>query len=332
MKKICVTGASGFIAMRIIADLIGSNYAVRGTLRNLDRSMAIQSDIEKHLGRSISIDFVQADLTDDQGWERAFKDCDAIMHVACPFPAKPFKDAKDMMEPAIDGTIRVLKAALNQNVKRVIMTSSNAAIWYGNFDTNHYDDSTWTNIEHSHIDDYTKAKAIAEQKAWEFAKSHPQLQLTSINPSVVWGPGIGNHLNSTSISLFKMVLKKEMPMLPNMKVPFVDIRDVVKIHCNALENDASIGKRFLVTSDPAWMIDVSNTVRSLGYDTPKKVAPNFMIKLMSNFDKSAKSLIPLLGHDYYLDPANARDVFGFLPTPFETTFKDTADYINACLA
>ncbi len=166
MKTICVTGAGGFVSMAIIADLIKRGYHVRGTLRNMQQQNQIITDLTNYLNMSVNIDFVHTDLTKDDGWEDAFKDCDAIMHVACPFPAKPFKNSNDMMEPAIDGTIRVLKAAVNQNVNRVILTSSNAAIWYGNFDSNQYDDATWTNINHPAIDDYTKAKAIAEKKAW----------------------------------------------------------------------------------------------------------------------------------------------------------------------
>ena len=331
MKNICVTGASGFVAMALISELVKKGHIVTGTLRDLSSAKQIKTDIESHLGQSVEINFVKADLTKDDGWVDAFKDCDAVMHIASPFPAKTPKNPDDVLIPAIQGTKRVLKKALESKVNRVIMTSSNAAIWFGNFDQTHYNHETWTNVDHKAIDTYTKSKTLAEKAAWAFVKENPELKLTSINPSVVWGPGVGNHLNKTSIGFFKMLVKKEMPVVPNMKVPFVDIRDVVKMHINALENDKSIGKRFLVTNDPEWMIDFCNHIRYIGYEAPNKVAPNLMMKIISFLDSSMKPSIPMLGHDYHLNTDQSKKILGFEPTANETLIKDTVAYLDKYL-
>lgn len=331
MKKICVTGASGYLAMSLISELIKKGYSVKGTLRNLETAKQIKADIEAHLGQSAELDFVKVDLTKDDGWLDAFQGCDAIMHTASPFPAKPPKNPDDNLIPAIEGTQRVLQKALEANVNRVIITSSNAAIWFGNFEQTHYDHETWTNIDHKAIDSYTKSKTVAEKTAWALAEKNPKLKLTAINPSVIWGPGVGNHLNKTSIGFFKMLVKKEMPVVPNMKVPFVDIRDVVKMHINALENDKSIGKRFLVTNDPEWMIDFCNHIRDIGYEAPNKVAPNLMMKIISFLDSSMKPTIPMLGLDYHLNTDQSKKILGFEPTANETLIKDTVAYLDKYL-
>ena len=331
MKKICVTGAAGFVAMATIAELIKDGYKVKGTLRNTNQSSQVKTDLEEHLNKTIDIDFIKADLTQDEGWDEAVSGCDAIMHVASPFPAKAPKNSDDILIPAIGGTTRVLNAAAQSGIDRVVMTSSNAAIWFGNFNETHYDESTWSNINHNGIDDYTKSKTLAEKKAWELAEQNQQIKLTSINPSVVWGPGIGNHLKSTSLGLFKMIIKKEMPVVPNMKIPFVDIRDVAKMHVSALKVDDAVGKRFLITNEPAWMINFCNQVRDLGYEAPNKVAPNFMMKLISLVDSSMKPTIPMLGHDYFLNTYQAREILDFDPIPVETTIRDTASYLEKYL-
>ena len=331
MKKVCVTGAAGYVAMATIAELIKGGYTIKGTLRNMSDADQVKADLEAHLNQTVDIDFVHADLTKDEGWEDAVSGSDAIMHIASPFPAKQPKNPDDVLIPAIEGTKRVLNAALKANVNRVIMTSSNAAVWFGNFDETQYSHETWTNVDHKAIDTYTKSKTLAEKAAWDFVKEHPQLKLTAINPSVVWGPGIGNHLNKTSIGFFKMIVKKEMPVVPNMKIPFVDLRDVVKMHINALENDEAIGKRFLLSNEPEWMIKFCNQVRDIGYEAPDKVAPNFMMKIISLLDSSMKPSIPMLGHDYFLNTDQTKTILGFSPTSTDTMIRDTVAYLDKYL-
>ena len=328
MKKILVTGANGYIAKHIILDLYKKNYSVIGTVRNLEYANTIKNDIETHLGRPIDIEFVKADLNSDNGWEDAVINCEAILHTASPFPSKRPKNENDLIIPAKEGTIRVLKAALNHSIKRVIITSSNAAVYDGNRHITEFDENIWTNINAKGVSAYTKSKTIAEKSAWEFVSDNPGLKLSTINPVLVWGPGIGSHLSSASLKIFKMIIKREMPMIPRMKVPLVDVRDVAKAHISALENDQSIGKRFLICEDTHWMKNIGMKMKSMGYNAPTRVSPDFLIKLLSLFDATLKEAVNKLGYDYSINCNQAHSILDFNPIKLEDTIEDTHNYLN----
>ena len=328
MKKILVTGSNGFIAKHVILELYKKNYSVIGTVRNLDYSDTIKNDIETHLGKSIDIEFIKADLNSDGGWEDAVEHSEAILHTASPFPSKRPKDENDLINPAKEGTLRVLKAALKNSVKRVIITSSNAAVYDGNKHITEFNENIWTNINAKGVSAYTKSKTIAEKSAWEFVSDNPEIQLSTINPVLVWGPGIGNHLSSASLNIFKMLMRREMPMIPRMKAPLVDVRDVAKAHIRALENDQSIGKRFLICEDTHWMKDISMKMKSMGYNAPIKVAPDFLIKLLSLFDPKLKEAVNKLGYDYSINCNQAHSILDFNPIKLEKTIEDTHNYLN----
>ena len=329
MKKVLVTGASSFIAKHCLSELILSGYKTKGTLRSINKADQIKKDLEHHLEQSINIEFSQADLCSDNGWDHAVEGCDIVMHVASPFTFKQPKDENDMIVPAKEGTLRVLNAAKKAAVHRIILTSSNAAIWFGNFDIKEYNETNWTNINHNLIDPYTKSKTMAENAAWDFVQKNEEMQLTAINPVAVWGPGIGDHLHATSLTYFKMIMKNEIPGVPRMKIPIVDVRDVAKMHVKSLETEAAIGKRFLLSEKEYWFLDIANELRFLGYNTPKRQIPNFMVKLMSIFDETMKPSIPYLGFDYRLITDQAKEILGFNPIDHNKTLKDTAEYIDS---
>ncbi len=328
MKKILVTGASGYIAKHCIAELIYGGYNVKGTVRDLQKARTVKNDLENHLNRKIEIDFAETTLDDTNGWDEAVEGCDAVMHVASPFPRRYIKNEDDLIIPAKEGTLNVLNAAKNAGIERIIITSSNAAISYGHGNKDNFDEKCWTNIDSDSITAYTKSKTIAEKSAWDFVSKNSEIRLTVINPVLVWGPGIGNHLHSSSLTIYKMLLKKEQPMVPKIIIPTVDVRDVAKMHISALNRDESIGKRFLISENTYWMKDISQCLKDLGYNAPTIQAPDFLIKLMAKFDKSLVAALPHLGFKYSLDTKQAKKILGFNPISLRDTCKDTADYLS----
>ena len=331
MKKILVTGASGYIAKHCVAELIKEGYSVKGTVRDLRKGDVLKTDLKNYLNQDIDIKFVETTLDHDNGWEEAVKDCDGILHVASPFPRKYIENENDLIIPAKEGTRRVLNAAKNSGIERVVMTSSNAAISYGHNNIEEYDESHWTNIDSESVTAYTKSKTIAERFAWDFVLENSEIKLTTINPVLVWGPGIGNHLQSSSLAIYKMLFKKEQPMVPKIIIPIVDVRDVAKMHISALKTDDSIGKRFLLSENTYWMKDISQCLKDLGYNAPTMEAPDFLIKLMAKFDKSLVAALPHLGFRFTLNTNQAKQILGFNPIPLKDTCRDTADYLSSLL-
>ena len=328
MKKVLVTGSNGYIAKHIILELYKRNYSVRGTVRDLNYAHIIQSDIEKHLGRKIDIEFVEANLNLDAGWENAVENCEAILHTASPFPLEKPKNEDDLILPAKEGTLRVFNAALSKSINRIIVTSSSAAVYDGNKKITSFDENIWTNIHTRGVSAYTKSKTIAEKSAWDFVSKHPIIQLSTINPVLVWGPGIGNHLSSASLNIFKMLMKREMPMIPRIKVPLVDVRDVAKAHVDAIELNDSIGKRFLLCENTYWMRDISYKMNSLGYNAPTVVAPDFLIKFLALFNNTLKEAARKLKYDYCINSNQAKAILGFNPIEIKKTLQDTHNYLN----
>ena len=210
MKNILVTGGTSYIGKHVIAQLIDKNYSVRTTVRDKSKSDEIKSDIEKHLGKEVSLDVHVADLLKDDGWDGAIKGCDAIIHVAGPFPVGYDGGEKELTGPHEDGAMRVFRLAKEHGIKRIILTSSVASIWMDSTieDTVRYiDESNWTNLDDDSIDAYTKGKALKEKAAWDFIEKNDSIKLTTILPSVVLGPGIGKPVRRGSMELFMMFSK-----------------------------------------------------------------------------------------------------------------------------
>ncbi len=328
MKKILVTGANGFIAKHIILELLKKNYKVKGTVRNLSYSNTIESDIKKHFNSNFDIEFCKASLDSEMGWNEAVSGCDVILHTASPFPQKKPKNEIDLINPAKEGTLRVLNAAQQNSVERVIITSSNAAVYDGNKHITEFDEKNWTNIDANGVSAYTKSKTIAEKAAWDFVSKNSSIKLSTINPVLVWGPALGNHSNSTSLIICRMLMNKEMPMIPRMKVPLVDVRDVAKAHVSSIENNNSIGNRFLLCENTYWMKDISLKMKKMGYNSPIIVAPDFLIKFLSNFDSTLKEASSKLGYNYSIKSNLAKNILGFDPIKVEKTIEDTCIYLK----
>ena len=329
MLKVLVTGGSSYIGMHCLAQLIEKGYDVKTTVRSNKKADLVKSDLEKHLNKSIEIDVSMADLLKDDGWDDAVKGVDAIFHVAGPYPLNAEGDEQDHIKPHVEGTLRVLNAAKKHSINRVILTSSAATVWMGVPGDEDLDETKWTDVNRENVPPYQKGKTLGEKAAWDFAKLNKEIQLTSILPQLVFGPGIGDHLDATSMKMFNMIAKKEMPVAPKMKAGLVDVRDVAKMHIAALENDESVGRRFIVCSQPYWFKEIGQKFIDLGYKGPTFEPPNFLIKLLSNVDKTLKNILPVLGLDFRFDLEPSKKILGYKPIPLDKTISDQGEYLRS---
>mgnify|MGYP001245462225 FL=1 len=331
MKNILVTGGTSYIGKHVIAQLIEKDYSVRTTVRDKSKVEEIKSDIEKYLNKQISLDVHIADLLNDDGWEDALKGCNAIIHVAGPFPMSYEGGEKELTGPHQDGAMRVFRFAKDLGINRIVLTSSVASIWNDSTveDTVRYiDETSWSNLNDDNLDAYTKGKALKEKAAWDFVAENDSIKLTTILPSVVLGPGIGSPVRRGSMEYMLMLINKEMPVAPPLKHGIVDVRDVAKIHIDALENDESIGKRVIITENTYWVRELSEMLNKHGHNAPTFTPPVFLVKFLANFDKTIKPVKPLLGVDISFNTEVAKSVLKYDPIPIEKTIEDTCNFLS----
>ena len=331
MKNILVTGGTSYIGKHVIAQLIEKDYSVRTTVRDKSKVEEIKSDIEKYLNKQISLDVHIADLLNDVGWKDAVEGCDAIIHVAGPFPMSYEGGEKELTGPHQDGAMRVFRFAKDLGINRIVLTSSVASIWNDSTveDTVRYiDETSWSNLNDENLDAYTKGKALKEKAAWDFVAKNDSIKLTTILPSVVLGPGIGSPVRRGSMEYMLMLINKELPVAPPLKHGIVDVRDVAKIHIDALENDESIGKRVIITENTYWVRELSEMLNKHGHKAPTFTPPVFLVKFLANFDKTIKPVKPLLGVDISFNTEVAKSVLKYDPIPIEKTIEDTCEFLS----
>jgi dihydroflavonol-4-reductase len=336
MTKVLLTGASGYIGKHITLQLLNQGYEVRASVRSLSKSSEVRDAVAPHLSDSSNLDsrlmFVELDLEKDSGWDAALKGIDVLMHTASPFPLASPKDENELIRPAVDGTLRALRAAKNAGVKRVILTSSVAAI-YGRelpSGTSAYDETMWTDVEHpvGRLA-YTKSKTLAEQAAWNFIKSKAaEIALTTINPVLVLGAPLDKNFGS-SISLVERVLKGSDPMLPDLKFAIVDVRDVARMHVDSIKNENTKGERLIASSETRSFIEIAKLLKSTYPKSKVKTAqaPTLIIRLLSLFDGSIKSILPQLGKPMNVSGEKAKRLLNIKFIPADVTIKESADYL-----
>ena len=331
MKKVLVTGGTSYIGKHCIAQLLEKNYDVSTTIRDINKSSEIKSDIEKFLKKPIELKFFEADLLKDDGWDDVIKSCDAIIHVAGPFPVNYDGKEEDLTHPHENGTMRIFKYANKNGVNRIILTSSVASVWMdSDLDLlTYFDEKNWTDLSNKNLDAYSKGKTLKEKAAWDYVSKNDSIKLTSILPSVVLGPGIGSPVIRGSLEFFQMLINKEMPVAPPFKVGLVDVRDVAKMHIAALENDKSIGKRIIVSENTYWVKDFCKMLNDLGHNAPTFSPPVFLVKFMANFDNTIKPIKSLLGLDLNFNIDPAKTILNYQPISIEKTIKDTSDYLKS---
>jgi dihydroflavonol-4-reductase len=336
MTKVLLTGASGYIGKHITLQLLNQGYEVRASVRNLSKTSEVRDAVAPHVLDSSNLDsrltFVELDLEKDAGWSDALKGIDVLMHTASPFPLASPKDENELIRPAVEGTLRALRAAKSAGVKRVILTSSVAAI-YGRelpAGVDAYDETMWTDVNHPvGRQAYTKSKCLAEQAAWDFIKSDaPEIALTTINPVLVIGAPLDKNFGS-SISLVERVLQGKDPMLPDLKFALVDVRDVATMHVAAIKNDSTKGERLIASSETRSFIEIAKLMKSNYPKSKVKTgqAPTILMRLLSLFDGSIKAILPQLGKPMNVNNTKAQRLLGIKFIPADVSLKESADYL-----
>ena len=325
MKTVLVTGASGFVAKHIVRELLEQGYTVRASTRSEKR----QAEIDRLFPDAL-IDHVRLDLTSDNGWADALVGVDVLMHTASPFPGEPPKDPEELIGPAVDGTLRALKAARSAGVERVILTSSVAAVFK---DPNAaaaptINESNWTDAKGENVSAYEASKTLAERAAWDFVAQHPEMKLTVVNPGAVLGPAMDASYG-TSLEYVERFLAGTDPMVPNVQLSIVDVRDVARIHVAAVANDQSINERYIAAAGMASMPDLAKALAQAFPDRKisTRTAPDWFIRLMARFVPMLKMIAASLGRQSAVDGSKAASTFGFTYIPPTEAVLASAHYL-----
>lgn len=330
-KTVLVTGGAGFIAVHCIVQLLQAGYRVRATLRSLDREMEVRAMLrEGGVEAGDRLTCIEADLSADANWDRAVSGCTYVLHVASPTPIVEYKHEDDMIIPAREGVLRVLRAARNAGIRRVVLTSAIGAVVYGHpAQTAPFDESYWSNTS-GKAPAYQKSKTLAERAAWEFIEREGNgLELAAVNPVAVMGPVLGPDY-SHSIHLVKNLLTGKMAGCPKINTGFVDVRDVADLHLRAMTHPDARGERFIATAgESIWLITVAKILQQhLGEAAARvhaKELPNTLLRIAALNNPQVKSMIPLLGMVMNVTSAKAIRVLNWRPRSTEEAILATAE-------
>jgi len=331
-STILVTGGSGFIGSHSILQLLAAGHQVRTTVRSLKREGDVRAMLKEggaEPGDRLS--FIAADLENDTGWPEAVAGCEYVLHVASPFPQDVPKHEDELIVPAREGARRLLRAARDAGVKRVVLTSSFAAIGYGHKPQGApFDETSWSNLNGEGMTAYAKSKTLAERAAWDFiAKEGGSLELSVINPVGVFGPVLGPDY-STSILIVQRMMDGAMPGVPRLYFGAVDVRDVADLHIRAMTHPAAKGERFLaVAGDFMSMLDIAKVLkRNLGTSAkrvPTRQLPDWLVRLAALRDPAVKLILPELSKVKNATNEKAKRVLGWAPRPNEDAIVATAE-------
>ena len=327
-----VTGGSGFIGSHIILQLVAAGYQVRTTIRNLKREGDVRTMLKVGgVDPGNRLSFYAADLENDMGWREAVSGCDFVLHVASPLPPSVPKNEDELIVPAREGTLRVLRASRDAGVKRVVLTSSFAAIGYGHkVRETPFNETDWTDPDGDDVAPYTKSKTLAERAAWDFlSREGGSLELSVINPVAVFGPVLGPDY-SASILLVQKMMDGTMPGTPQLYFGAVDVRDVADLHIRAMTHPGAKGERFLaLAGDFLTMLDIAKILKARMGESAKRVPsrqlPNWMVRLASLRDPAIKLILPELGKKKNATNEKARSLLGWAPRSNEEAVVATAE-------
>ena len=332
MSRVLVTGGSGFIGSHSIVQLLAAGHQVRTTVRDLKREGDVRAMLRNGGAEPGSrLSFAAADLTRDAGWAEAVAGCEYVLHVASPLPPSVPKNEDELIVPARDGALRVLRAARDAGVKRVVLTSSFAAVGYGyKPQSTPFDETNWTHLDGDDVAPYPKSKTLAERAAWDFiAKEGGGLELSVVNPVGVFGPVLGPDY-STSILIVQRLMDGALPGSPKLSFGVVDVRDVVDLHIRAMTLPAAKGERFLaVAGDFLWMREIARILKERmgphARRVPTRELPNWMVRLASLRDPAIKLILPELGKRKNATHEKARRMLGWTPRSNEEAITATGE-------
>ena len=323
-EKVLLTGISGWIAKHTTIELLNSGYEVLGTVRNETLIEQTKDTISKYAPIN-KLSFIKLDLIKDDGWNDAAKGCKYIFHIASPFPIKVSNNRESLLPPAVDGTLRVLNAGINAGVDQIVKTSSIVAMFRKPNRTNPYTfgEQDWTDENWVEgVNDYFLSKTKAERVAWELMESKGlKNKLTTICPGGVFGDALDKK-GGTSIEYVRQFMAGKFPGAPKFAVLISDVKDIAKAHVACIGNEKVGGRRLIVGKEVKKLVELSQLMAeampAYAKKLPKKELPNFMVKLISYLDSSAKMMIPDLGILMQTDPSYAEELLGF-------KFKDAKD-------
>jgi dihydroflavonol-4-reductase len=329
MEKVLVTGATGYIGLHCIDQLLKQGYAVNGSIRSPEREEEVFQALQKNNTSTEHLNLFTFNLTDDEGWDEGMAGCDYLLHVASPISIST-KDEEFFVGPAVAGVNRAMKFAQKHNLKKVVLTSSVAAIFETTVLKQYYDESDWSDPNKKTINYYAKSKTLAEMAAWDFIKEEDNpFELAVINPALVIGPSLSGDLGESNKAI-EMVVTGRMPVSVPLQFGYVDVRDVATAHILAMQNPESNGKRFALSEKDLWYKDVAKLLRENGYKkAPKINIPAWITPVLAKFNEELKFSLPFIGRIRSVKYAtNAKDILGWSPRPAEDSILEVAKQIE----
>ncbi len=331
-EAVLVTGGTGFVGIHCILQLLNKGYKVKTTMRSLNRKNEVIEMLKVGgISSFENLAFIETDLTKDANWDNAAKDCDYVLHIATPIFLRVPRDENEMIIPAVEGTLRVLKAARDAGAKRVVMTSNFGAVGYSHKDTTKIiTEKSWTDPNEKGLSAYNKSKVMAERAAWDFInKEGSNLELAVVNPMGIFGPSLGPDLSS-GFELLKRVLDGSMRAIPNITLGIVDVRDVADLHIRAMTDPAAKGQRFLALAGGILSLpEIAVLLKNKLGDKAKKVStrklPDWMVRVAALFSPTARNIVPQLGRYRNASNEKAKTMLGWQPRTNEESILATAE-------
>jgi dihydroflavonol-4-reductase len=330
-ELVLVTGGSGFVGAHCILQLLHQGYRVRTTVRSLAREADVRAMLKvggADAGAPLS--FVAADLNADAGWAQAVAGCNFVLHVASPIPPNAPGHEDELIVPARDGALRVLRTARDAGARRVVLTSSFGTVGYGPQPTGRpFSEIDWTDVD-GDISAYVKSKTLAERAAWDFmAREGGVLELAVVNPGAIFGPVLGPDY-SVSAGIIKRLMDRSMPGCPRLSYGIVDVRDVADLHLRAMTSPVAKGERFIAIAGDSMTIQqiallLKARMGDAGARVPTRVLPDWAVRLVGRFDSSVAQIVPALGKTKPASNDKARRLLGWAPRSSEEAVLATAE-------
>lgn len=332
-ETVLVTGGTGFVGGWCVAELLKRGYNVRTTVRSEAKKDTVRQMMAKAGVDAANLSFAIADLNSDDGWAGAMQGVDYLLHVASPLATGDTSDIDAFVKPAREGTLRVLRAAVDAGVKRVVLTSSAAAANPGIAGDSYTDETVWTDPALWKNEPYRLSKVLAERAAWDFIQEHAgTTELVTILPTGILGPVLRKE-DLGSVQTIDRMLNGALPRIPRFGFCVIDVRDLADAHIKAMTTPEAAGERLFITGEFLWMADMAKLLRdNLGASAskvPTKTMPDFVMRLASAFQKELRAMTPLLGRKNRYSWEKAKRVIGFEPRPASQTVIDTAKALLA---
>jgi dihydroflavonol-4-reductase len=328
-SAVLVTGGSGFLGGWCVIELLRRGYTVRTTIRSLSREPQVRATVGSEVDSADRLKVLAADLGSDDGWTEAVEGCGCVLHVASPFPSKQPKDPDELIVPAREGTLRVLRASLDAGVRRVVVTSSVAAITGASVAPGApLTEADWTDLANPKLTPYTRSKTIAERAAWDFVRDRDAVEkLAVVNPGAIIGPVLNDDLSYSLQAVTRLL--GGMPGMPRLGFSLVDVRDVAELEIKAMTAGQAGGERFIAATKFLWMAEIGEVLRErLGEaasKVPSRTVPDLLVRAMALFDPDIRSVIGGLGKRTELSSEKARNTLGWAPRSIEDTIAETGE-------